>query len=173
MWTLSAITVFTHFCLRSTKDKERFEARFIFRIFKKTINLYVQKILCGHFSQNILVSYVRPCFKWLSGNAFFIRFQIRTKNRRHVFKRWRFRQQLLFKWLSNICQLPCWNFLKYAKPTYEECLRTFIRQEDRHSSHILTEHPQRLQSYVSEPETPKYLKHRALQKYHVRYSESN
>ena len=40
-------------------------------------------------------------------------------------------------------------------PTYEECLRTFTRQEDRHSPHVLTEHPQRSQSYVSEPETSK------------------
>ena len=55
----SAITVFTHFCLRYTKDKERFEVLFIFRISKKTIDLYVKQVLCGHFSQNILVSYVR------------------------------------------------------------------------------------------------------------------
>ena len=38
----SAITVFTHFCLRSTKDKERFEALFIFHVSKKTIDLYIK-----------------------------------------------------------------------------------------------------------------------------------
>ena len=54
-----AITIFTHFCLRCTKDKERFEALFIFRISKKTIDLYVKQVLCGHFAQSILVSYVR------------------------------------------------------------------------------------------------------------------
>ena len=38
----STITVFTHFCLRSTKDKERFEALFISRMSKKTIDLYIK-----------------------------------------------------------------------------------------------------------------------------------
>ena len=89
MWTLSAITVFTHFCLRYKKDKERFEVLFIFCISKKTIDIYVKYMLCGHFSQNILISYIRPCFKWFSGNVFFIRFHIRAKNIRHVFKKWR------------------------------------------------------------------------------------
>ena len=59
----SAITVVTHFCLRYTKDKESFEALFIFRMSKKTIDLYVKQMLYGHFSQNILDFYVRPCFK--------------------------------------------------------------------------------------------------------------
>ena len=39
--------------------------------------------------------------------------------------------------------------------TYEEWLRTFTRQDDRNSPHVLTEHPQTSQSYVNEPETPK------------------
>ena len=38
-------------------------------------------------------------------------------------------------------------------PTYEEWLRTFTRQEDRNSPHVLTEHPQTSQSFVSEPES--------------------
>ena len=59
----SAITVFTHFCVRYTKDKESFEALFIFRISKKTIDLYVKQMVGGHFCQNILLSYVRPSFK--------------------------------------------------------------------------------------------------------------
>ena len=40
-------------------------------------------------------------------------------------------------------------------PTYQQWLRTFIGQEDRNSPHVLTEHPQKSRSYVSEPETPK------------------
>ena len=39
-------------------------------------------------------------------------------------------------------------------PRYEEWLRTFTREEDNFP-HVLTEHPQTSQSYVSEPETPK------------------
>ena len=46
-------------------------------------------------------------------------------------------------------------FLNMPKPTYEEWLRTFTRQEDRNFPHVLTEHPQTSQSYVSEPETSK------------------
>ena len=40
-------------------------------------------------------------------------------------------------------------------PTYEEWLRTFTRQEDRNSPHVLTEHLLTSQGYVSELETPK------------------
>ena len=40
-------------------------------------------------------------------------------------------------------------------PRYEEWLRTFTREEDTTSPHVLTEHSQTSQSYVSEPETPK------------------
>ena len=52
-------------------------------------------------------------------------------------------------------------------PRYEEWLRTFTREEDTTSPHVLTEHPQTSQSYVSEPETPKKktLKLCDLQKY--------
>ena len=138
----SATTVFTHFCLRYTKDKERFEALFVFRISKKTIDLYAKQMLCGHFSQNILVFYVyvRPCFKWFSGNAFFIRFHMRTKNRKHVFKRW----QVYF--LNGYRTFVSYNVETFGNipiPTYEEWLRTFTRQEDRNSPHVLTEHPPR------------------------------
>ena len=41
---------------------------------------------------------------------------------------------------------------------YDEWLRAFTRQEDKNFPHILTEHPQTFQSYVSEPETPKTTK---------------
>ena len=61
-------------------------------------------------------------------------------------------RQQLFKWLSNICQLQCCNFRKYANT---DGSRTFIGQEDRNSPHVLTEHLQTSRSYVSEPETPK------------------
>ena len=52
-----------HRRFRYAKDKERFEALFIFGISKKAIDLYFKQMICGHFSQNILVSYVRPCLK--------------------------------------------------------------------------------------------------------------
>ena len=154
MWTLSAITVLTNFCLRYTKDKERFEELFIFRISKKAVDLYIKQMLRGHFSQNILVSYVKPCFKWFSGNVFFIRFHIRPKIEDIFLKDGEFRQQLFFKYyfltatmlkLLEICQY------RRMKNGQEHSLGKKTEFPHMFWSNI----PQTSQSYISEPETPK------------------